>query len=53
MGTPYRGRSAALGQAAFPELSEICAGTTPADIVIAWAVVLATIAGMILLSGLG
>ncbi|HUN47089.1 MAG TPA: hypothetical protein VMU85_11230 [Stellaceae bacterium] len=53
MGTPHRSRSAALGQAAFPEFSDLCAGATPADIVIAWAVVLAAIGGMLLLSGLG
>ncbi|HTZ80014.1 MAG TPA: hypothetical protein VMC10_19040 [Stellaceae bacterium] len=53
MGTPYRGRSAELGGAAFPEFSQFCTMVSRADIAIAWAAVLVALGGMVLLSGLG
>jgi len=53
MGTRRLGRLAHPGRSADAEFWELCVLATPADIAVSWAAVLAAVAGMILLSGLG
>lgn len=53
MDTRRLGRLAHPGRSADTEFWDLCVTATPADIVVSWAAMVAAVAGMILLSGLG